>query len=137
MQRTAAEPTSPPSTPANTPTGPPVPAGTSAFGAAYTPDGRCFYVANQGAGAVTVIDTVLTPDVTTIGVDGGPNELAVSPNGQTVYVATESGKLDVIDTATNTVVSTPACRQRALAAAASPDGRFVYVTDNGAGRCMS
>jgi YVTN family beta-propeller protein len=60
-------------------------------------------VANSGSGSVTPIDTATDTADSPITVGSGPNAIAITPNGQTVYVVNSgSGSVTPIDTATNT-----------------------------------
>src|SRR5262245_30931419 len=86
------------------------------------------YVANGGFGTVSVIDVEPNAVIATISLPAGssPGQLAVSPDGTRVYVATGIA-LAVIDTATNGVL-VPAIPVGlgTRSVAISPDGRFVY-----------
>ena len=87
------------------------------------------YVANQVSSAVTAYD-VATGTSTAIPVGTQPGDVAVSPDGTTVYATNgRSNTVSVISTATNTVTipvgGTPG------SVAVSPDGRTVYVTNYG------
>ena len=83
-----------------------IPVGSIPEGVAFTPDGTHAYVANQGSSSVSVIATATNTVVATVRVDG-PSAVAVSPNGQDVYVSKLDGtnKVRVIATATNTKVA--------------------------------
>ena len=90
-----------------------IPVGTNPTGVAFTPDGTHAYVVNDtDSGTVSVIATATNTAMATVPVDR-PVGVAVSPNGQDVYVSKEGhNKVRVIATATNTKV------------AAIPVGRF-------------
>jgi YVTN family beta-propeller protein len=61
---------------------------------------------------------------------GGPNGVAVSPDGSTVYVANFiDGTVSVIATATDTVTATIPVGSGPLGVAVTPDGSTVYVTN--------
>jgi YVTN family beta-propeller protein len=63
-----------------------------------------------------------------------PEDVAVTPDGTRVYVVNaESHNVSVINTATNTVVSTIAVGNSPAGIAMSPDGSLAYVTDSGDG----
>ena len=65
-----------------------------------------------------------------MGVGSNPIAVAVSPDGTKVYVTNyESNNVSVIDTATNTVISTVDVGARPGGIAVSPDGTKVYVTN--------
>ena len=93
------------------------------------------FVVNRGSGTVAVVDTETRLILEEIEVGGGPKSLAVTPDGQLLYVTVggrETGGTDqaiaVIDVATRSVVETiPARRPRGIAI--TPDGQFAYVTD--------
>jgi YVTN family beta-propeller protein len=98
------------------------------------------YVANYD-GTVSAIDTATNTVITTIPVGAAPRNLAVSPNGNRVYVANSNANtVSVIATNTNTVVDTivvgvpqdePGEFSRVWDIAVSPDGSRVYVTATG------
>jgi YVTN family beta-propeller protein len=86
------------------------------------------YVANEGSNTVSVIDTSTNTVVSTVAVGFGPENVAITPNGQFAYVPnTGSGTVSVIDTSTNTVVSTVAVGAGRNTVAITPNGQFVYV----------
>jgi YVTN family beta-propeller protein len=71
-----------------------------------------------------VIDTIVVGD--------GPGQLAVSPDGATIYVPNAyDDTVSVVDTATNTVTDTIAVEDGPLWVAISPDGATAYVTHPG------
>ena len=83
-----------------------IPVGQFPTGVAFTPDGTQAYVVNEGSGrgTVSVIKTATNTVVATVIVNGA-SAVAVSPNGQDVYVAKSPNKVRVIATATNTKVA--------------------------------
>jgi YVTN family beta-propeller protein len=85
------------------------------------------YVPNEYDNTISVIDTSNDSVVTTIPVAG--DTVAVSPNGAFVYAASESGVVNVIDTATNTATATIQLGYLADFVAFSPDGSRAYVTN--------
>jgi YVTN family beta-propeller protein len=118
---------------------------------AITPDGMDAYVSNSQDGTVSVIDTQ-THLVTNISLptngsgDGFPLGLAANPMGGYVYVAARSSTLDVISTATKSVVSVVPlvfgvpgsfgsqhsnCTPDRVAV--TPDGSHVYVSSGSQG----
>jgi YVTN family beta-propeller protein len=115
--------------------------GSFPFGVAVTPDGSKVYVANSADNTVSVIDTATDTVVTTIPVGGAfpnaasPKGVAVSPDGSKVYVVNAgqfagNGTVQVIATATNTVVTTiTSVGTNLVGVAVTPDGSKVYVTD--------
>lgn len=119
-------------------------------GVAVSPDGGRVYVTNYDTATVTVINTATnaiidtkpdTPAVDYIRLLGGQSPLGVvvSPDGSRVYVVNSLGGVNVIDTATYTIIDTkPATTQvidpiaagtTAEAGALSPDGSRLYVTN--------
>ena len=61
--------------------------------------------------------------------------MAVSPDGTRIYVTDgDSGRVSVIDTATNQVIATLGVGRFAYGVAVSPDGTRAYVTDGDSGR---
>src|SRR6185312_6946622 len=91
------------------------------------------YVGNQAnsASTVTVIDTSTNNTVgSPIPVYPNPNGLAVTPDGNKVFVTSaSSNNVSVIDTATAAVVATIPVGSGPYAAAVSPDGTKVYVSN--------
>jgi YVTN family beta-propeller protein len=115
--------------------------GSIPFGVAVTPDGSKVYVTNSADNTVSVINTATDTVVTTIPVGAAfpnkasPNGVAVSPDGSKVYVVNAgqfagNGTVQVIATATNTVVTTiPSVGTNLVGVAVTPDGSKLYVTD--------
>jgi YVTN family beta-propeller protein len=69
---------------------------------AVTPDGRTVYVANEGSGTVTPIDTATRRPGRAIKVGAAPVALAITPNGRMIYVVSEgSSTVTPIATPTN------------------------------------
>ena len=110
-----------------------IPVGDRPSGIAVSPAGNRVYVLDS-AGLVEVIDTATNTVVASVAVGGTDGKIAVSPNGARVYVA--SGKLSVIDAATNSLVASFYPEQAAVAdvfnfavgVAVSPDGARALVT---------
>jgi YVTN family beta-propeller protein len=76
------------------------------FSVAVLPDGSKAYITSPGSNTVSVIDTATNKVTTTVAVTS-PEGAAVSPDGRLLYIASPPSQLVVIDTATNTVVSSP------------------------------
>ena len=107
-----------------------IPVGKQPSGIAFSPDGARVYVMNTGENTISIIDTATNAVTATITLGGrprqGPELLAITPDGKSLYVTLERGSVLVINTATNTVAATipvPA----AAAVAISPDGSRAYV----------
>jgi YVTN family beta-propeller protein len=119
--------------------GTPVPVGPTPGFVAVAPNGRQAYVANRGAGVVTVVDTAVDQVTATIPVPPGPPQyLTFSPDGRTVYIsiwdeARTIAAIGVLDTTTNSVVATIPVRTRPFLAAITPDGRQLYVPNHDSG----
>lgn len=95
------------------------------------------YVANYSDASVTPIDIATNVAGTPIGVGAGPNDVVVSPDGKTAYVANQNptpGTVSVIDTATNNVTATIPAGNQPAGITITPDGKTVYVTDYGSGQ---
>lgn len=116
-------------------------------GFAITPNGATAYVNNYGgpegvqSGNGTTVrvvnlntNTIVGPPIT---VGLAPAAVAVTPNGQFVYVANYTtgspgaGTMSVIQTSNNTVVATIPGFSGPFAIAMTPDGQFAYVTNFG------
>ena len=81
-----------------------------AHGAAAAPDGSHIYVANEATNTVDVVNVESLSVTKKIPLSGHPNNIAITPNGEKVYVAIAQapGAVEVIDTAsgeTTAVVS--------------------------------
>jgi len=121
---------------------------------AISPDGKYLYVTNDGSGngvgglsAYSLSDGVPTPlpgSPYATGTVGGPLDVAISPDGQYLYVTNDgngnlkgAGGLSVywlqdgvpIEFSNSAYATGP--RGSPLDMAISPDGRYLYVTNNG------
>jgi YVTN family beta-propeller protein len=119
--------------------------GSRPSGVVITRDGRHAYVPNwspsAGRGVVSVIDTdnnMIVDTITISGHGGGPTGVAITPDGRHIYVATgnevampDQGKVTVIDTATNAVITTVIGNPFPSAVTITPNGHFAYVLDHG------
>lgn len=81
--------------------------GITPYGISTSPDGSKVYVANNGSGNVSIINTSVDTVLATVAVGGSPVGISVSPDGTKVYVANQHDTtVSVINTATNTVSDT-------------------------------
>jgi YVTN family beta-propeller protein len=123
-----------------------IPLGAGPTGLAGTPDGAFVYVANGPD--VTVIDTATNAVVATVGLLGTSSDVlavdvAITPDGAFAYVPTNrcspfacAPEVNVIDTATNSVVATfpvGAAGLRLHEIAITPNGAFAYVAGGSGG----
>jgi YVTN family beta-propeller protein len=115
---------------------------TATIGVGSDPDGVAVdsaagtvYVANSGAGTVSVIDAATNAVTATIGVGSDPKGVAVDPAAGTVYVtnSTGAGTVSVIDAATNALTATIPVGSEPVGVAVDPAVGTVYVANSGAG----
>jgi YVTN family beta-propeller protein len=107
-----------------------IPVGDEPYGVAVHPDGRTVYVTNIGDLTVSVINAATNTVSDTIQVGGEiPYGVAVTPDGAKLYVANGYTGINVIDTATNTVIRTIPLDSLPSGIAVHPDGSTVYVAD--------
>lgn len=121
--------------------------GVQPIGIAISPDGKFVYVANTvtngtGPGAVSVIDTasmsvVRTTQVGSGGIGrGGARAIAVSANGERLYVA-QDDTIFVLAASTGVVLDTTFVGASPMAIATSPDQSVVYIAVDGGMAVMS
>ncbi|MBL0121928.1 MAG: YncE family protein [Betaproteobacteria bacterium] len=96
-----------------------------AYVIAINPAGTRLFVTNPGINSVTIIDTTTNTVTGSIGLTGGPGSFGVAfnPSGTRAYVANEFGpaELFVIDTSTNTIITSVAVgRARAVSRSIPP-----------------
>jgi YVTN family beta-propeller protein len=101
------------------------------------PNGKFAYIANPGAGAITVLNTATDRVSGTIKIRQGPPQfVSFSPDSRTAYVSVYNGSDSVhlvafIDTATGTVTSiVPVNNHTPGPSVTSPDGRYLYVPNH-------
>ncbi|MEV0188225.1 YncE family protein [Kitasatospora purpeofusca] len=117
--------------------------GTAPYGLAVAPDGTAWVATAEGVAVVDthartrtalVPHTTRTGPVTTGEHRGGGMGIALSPDGSRAYVGVNvpggNGTLEVVDTATRTVVQVVPVGRRPFDVDVSADGRRVYVTDH-------
>jgi len=108
--------------------------GTRPDGVAVTPGGH-LYVCNSGSDSVSVFDAVTLQQLpgSPIAVAGGPMRVAPSPDGKLIFALTTAPpRLNVIDTATRTLVGWSGTGNTPVDLAVSPDGIRVFVLLGGA-----
>ncbi|MDE2797079.1 MAG: beta-propeller fold lactonase family protein [Gemmatimonadota bacterium] len=117
-----------------------IPTGVVPLSVLMTPDQRYLFVANTGGSQgtsenrVTVIETATHQVAANITVDNAPLDLAVSADGQLVYVTNSQSKsISVIEVASLTVrnrIRVPVVNDGGpYGVAIHPDGKRLYVTD--------
>ena len=95
------------------------------------PNGKFAYITNQGAGAITVLNTANDRVSGTINIPQGPPEfVSFSPDSRTAYVSVYNGNDSVpliafIDTATGTVTSTVQVNNQTTGPLGDKPGRAV------------
>ena len=79
---------------------------------------------------MSVIDLADNKVVNTIAVSGKPAGVAVSPNGDKVYISTpEAHGFAVIDARKQQLITTVKTSEGALGITVAPDGKRIYVAD--------
>jgi serine/threonine-protein kinase len=114
-----------------------IPVGQTPSYVQVAPNGKFAYIANPGAGAITVLNTASDLVSGTIKIPQGPPQfVSFSPDSRTAYVSvyTTRGSVHLIafiDTATSTVTSTvPVDNHTPGPSTTSPDGRYLYVPNH-------
>ncbi len=100
--------------------------GISPLGICVSPDGKWVYVGNENPGSISVINTATNTVATTFPV-GGVYGLAVSPDGNLLYVTMAGGQVIVINTVSYTVLNTIPIGDFPGQIVISPDGKTAYV----------
>lgn len=99
------------------------------LGVAFTPDGRKAYVVG---GCISVIDTTTGTVIETLAVprDDAAFAVAVTPDGTKAYIAFGGrSQVQVLDTATDSILTTIATPSDGTAVAVTPDGTKAYVAN--------
>ena len=114
-----------------------IPVGQSPSYIQIAPNGKFAYIANPGAGAVTVLNTADDRVSGSIKIPQGPPQfVSFSPDSRTAYVSVYDTRSTVhliafIDTAAGTVTSTVAVDNFTPGpSTTSPDGRYLYVPNH-------
>lgn len=105
-----------------------VPVGAAANGLALDRAAGRLYVSSINAGTVTAVNTTTYAVERTYQVSAMPQRIALSADGKTLYVATESTGVEVVDVATGAGTGVEGVRPGAVGLALSPDGQQLYVT---------
>jgi DNA-binding beta-propeller fold protein YncE len=92
------------------------------------------YVSSISAGTVAAVSTATNAVTKTYTVSAMPQRIALSADGKTLYVATESTGLEILDLATGTRSSVSGVDPQAVGLALAPDGKVVYVTNPARGK---
>ena len=100
-----------------------------------SPDGTTAYVANPANQVLAIVDTV-KPDTDSLMMDMQPVDVAVGPDGRTVYVAgcknfCVTGTIEVLDARSRLVTTSITVGSKPYRIALSPDGRRAYTTNLG------
>jgi YVTN family beta-propeller protein len=103
-----------------------IPVGNFPSAAAFSPDGRHAYIANQGDATLSLIDMATLSVAGTIAVADGPNGVAITPDGSRAFVTTVN-VVSVVDTAAKTIVANVPVADLQGGVAVTPDGKHVYV----------
>jgi YVTN family beta-propeller protein len=99
-----------------------------------SPDGRLFFVANQGLNGVSIVDPVAMRQVGFIKTGRGAHGLAISRDARQMYVTNRlAGTLSVIDFATRSVVATWRIGGSPDMIAVSPDGTLLWISNRYSG----
>jgi YVTN family beta-propeller protein len=107
--------------------------GSGPWGVAVNAATNRIYVANGGAGNVSVVDGATNAVVATINVGSGPRGVAVNPTTNRVYVANfNAGTVSVVDGGSNSVVATVAVGSQPFGVDVNPTTNRVYVANQGA-----
>ncbi len=102
--------------------------GLDANGLAIDRTGTRLYVSNQSDGTVSEVDLTDNTVARTITVGGHPQELVLSPGGTLLFVADETGSIQVWSLRTGSKRGNIAVPGGAFAMAVSPDWRQLYIT---------
>jgi len=92
-------------------------------------DGSRIYVSNEAESTLDVVDGATLRVITHIRLSGHPNNISMSIDGKRIYVAikSESGAVDVIDTASLSLAKTIPIHGSGHNTFVTPDGRYVVA----------
>lgn len=92
------------------------------------------YVSSITAGTVAAVSTTTNSVVRVYPVSAKPQRIALSEDGKTLFVANESGGLDILDVTSGARSPVSGVDPGAVGLALAPDGKVVYVTNPPAGK---
>ncbi len=104
--------------------------GQAANGLAIDYTGTRLYVSNRNSGTISEVDLTRNKLLRTIDVGGTPQELVLSPGGTLLYVADETGSIQVWSLRKGVKRGDITVPGGAFAMAVSPDWRQLYVTSS-------
>ncbi len=98
-------------------------------GVSVAPDGTRIYISDEATSTLDVVDAKTLEVTKRIPLSGHPNNISVTPNGRSLYVAIAQapGGLDVIDTASLTNVKTIRTKGTIHNPYVTPDGKYVVA----------
>jgi YVTN family beta-propeller protein len=102
--------------------------GLDANGLAIERTGSRLYVSNQSDGTISEVDLTTNTVARTLTVGGHPQELVLSPGGTLLFIADETGSIQVWSLRDGSKRGDIAVPGGAFAMAVSPDWRQLYVT---------
>ncbi|HLB09128.1 MAG TPA: beta-propeller fold lactonase family protein [Gemmatimonadaceae bacterium] len=104
--------------------------GTVPTGVVFAPNGRTAYVANQFDGTLGVIDVASGVQIATIPLPNGalPFAVAVSPDGNQIFIASNQTSVFVADAHTLAIVDAIPVDEAPNAFALSPNGKHFFVS---------
>ena len=103
--------------------------GAASNGLALDRTSGLLYVSSISAGTVSVVSTATNTVTKTHTVSPMPQRIALSADGKSLFVATESTGLEILDVTTGSRVTVPGVSTGAVGLALSPDGKVVYVAN--------
>ncbi len=99
-------------------------------GATVAPDGSRLYISNEADNTLDFVDAQTLKVTKKVKLSGHPNNLAVGRDGRRVYIGIrepEPGGVDVVDTASFTMVKTIPTQGAIHNAYVTPDGKYVVA----------
>lgn len=109
--------------------------GLSPSSLAFLPNGTKVYVGNRNraSGSITVYNTADHTLIATIPLAFAQivNSIGALPNNTKVYLACNDGTVPVIDTATDTIITTISVQLNPVAVAITPSGAKTYIANRG------